>query len=184
MDILVDVLAAIAPKPVVTVRDEHPQTFEHILELRASSRRQVGLVVIGHPGVDMHMSRFWYTHHLVHECLQARHSSYTTPLVQPLPLASLSPYVTGRISVFFHENRVHMITAFNVCDFPHRTLFLVDSNSSLYSPPGAFLDPNFSGVIVQATGPEISRWSSWSKEASASFSMSAPQEREEILALQ
>ena len=61
VDILVDVLAAIAPKPVVMVRDEYPQIFEHILELRASSRRQVGLVIIGHPGIGMHMSRFWYT---------------------------------------------------------------------------------------------------------------------------
>ncbi|KAI1786238.1 hypothetical protein LXA43DRAFT_1065260 [Ganoderma leucocontextum] len=69
-------------------------------------------------------------------------------------------------------------------DFPRRALFLVDSNSSFHSPPSAFLDPRFQGVVVQATSPETSCWESWAKQIRASFCIMSVWTRAEMRALQ
>ncbi|KAI1786234.1 hypothetical protein LXA43DRAFT_1034721 [Ganoderma leucocontextum] len=166
VDILVDTLGAIAPQPLVMVRSEYPQIFQHILDLPTWSETHAGLVVTGHPGVGKTLFLYY---------------ALGAALAAHMPVAL---YERDSLCLFFDDSGVHKIHDIGATEFPPRTLFLVDSNSSLHSPPGAFLDHRLQGVIVQATSPDASRWRSWAKEVGASYWLSAPWKREEILALQ
>ncbi len=89
------------------------------------------------------------------------------------------------LCVLFDHQGVHIIhDLHNPVNFERRTLFLVDSNRNIHSPPGAFLEPYLGGMIVQATSPEPSRWQPWAKDVGASTWVVGSWEREEMLALQ
>ena len=102
-------------------------------------------------------------------------------------LAAHTPVVfcnTADSCTLFDDRGVHMVYPLANYPFQRRTLFLVDSNSAVYSPPGAFLQPMLAGVIVQAASPDPSRWKQFAKDVRAHTWVLFLLEREEMLALQ
>ena len=102
-------------------------------------------------------------------------------------LAAHAPVVfcnTADSCILFDNRGVHVVYPLANYPFQRRTLFLVDSNSAIHSPPGAFLQPILGGVIVQAASPDPSRWKQWAKDVRAQTWVLGLWEREEMVALQ
>ncbi|KAM5546204.1 hypothetical protein V8D89_000330 [Ganoderma adspersum] len=166
VDVLIDDLGAMAGQSLILVRSEYPQIFQHVQAMPTLSKTCSGLVLTGHPGVGKTMFLFY---------------ALGAALATHMPVVFCD---RSDSCVLFDDRGVHMVHPVANHPFERRTLFLVDSNSAIYSPPGAFLPPILEGVIVQAVSPDPSRWKQWAKDVRAWTWVLGLWEREEMLALQ
>ncbi|PIL28677.1 hypothetical protein GSI_08721 [Ganoderma sinense ZZ0214-1] len=167
VDVLVDLLGAMARQSPVMVRSEYLQVFQHIRTMMSalSPAELAGLVLTGHSGIG----KTSFLYYALGAALAAH---------MPVVFCNRSDFC-----VLFDYHGVHVINLAGAF-FGRRILFLVDSNSNICSPPGAFTQHTFGGMIVQATSPDPSRWKQWAKELCASSWVMGLWEREEMLALQ
>ncbi|KAF8973829.1 hypothetical protein BDZ97DRAFT_2069884, partial [Flammula alnicola] len=151
------------PRTIIIIRDDYKALWDEIVQQSQSVHR--GIVVWGQPGIGKTLFLRYALGLALAEC---------TPII----LCEYSEYF-----LYFDDSGVRRIVYNHNDDieFPSLIIMLFDTTERMCSLHESFLLSSCPAFVVQATSPQKSRWSQWSKQLMARIWIMMPWSREEIL---